>query len=67
MTITADEIKAFRAEYHFTQAELGDAVDTTRGYLAAIEQGRREPYLDLQSRMADFFDFVRRCETEGRL
>ena len=67
MTITADDIKAFRAEYLFTQSELAEAVDTTRGYLAAIERGRREPYLDLQDRLVDFFGFVSQCEAEGRL
>jgi len=39
-----------------TQAELGQRVGLTRQTIAAIEQGRYSPSLDVAFRIADVFD-----------
>lgn len=51
-----NHIKAMREVRNMTQAELGEAVDLTRQTIAAIEQRRYSPSLEVAFRMAKQFD-----------
>lgn len=61
-----NRIKAMREVRNMTQAELGEAVDLTRQTIAAIEQRRYSPSLEVAFRMAkqfgckldDLFEFI---------
>jgi transcriptional regulator with XRE-family HTH domain len=49
---TGRKISMFRRYRNLTQTELAKAVGISRGYLAAIEKGRKEPSIRVLSRIA---------------
>jgi transcriptional regulator with XRE-family HTH domain len=65
--VDASDITAFRRKYGLTQQELGDATGLNRGYISAVEQGRREVTCHLREPVASFMKFVEDCERNGRL
>ncbi len=65
--LSISDITAFRAKYGFSQHELADATGLNRGYISAVEQGRREVTDHLAKPVASFMQFVQDCEKDGRL
>ncbi|MFT6754406.1 MAG: putative transcriptional regulator [Candidatus Azotimanducaceae bacterium] len=52
----SNRVKELRAQYGpVTQAELGEAIGVTRQTVAAIEQRRYSPSLEVAFRIARFF------------
>jgi len=49
-------IANYRSIKRLTQAELAGAVGISKGYLAAIEEGRRAPRIKTLARIAEFLE-----------
>lgn len=50
-----NRLKALRAEYHWTQAELAKELDVSRQTINAIEKGKYDPSLPLAFKIARLF------------
>lgn len=51
-----DRVTQLRKENKLTQEEVGKAVGITRGSYSMYEIGKREPAIDMLSKLAFFFD-----------
>ena len=54
-TIIYNCIAELRSELDWTQQELADAIDVTRGTIIALEKGSYNPSLELAFRLANIF------------
>jgi len=54
-TIIYNSIAELRTELAWTQQELADAIDVTRGTIIALEKGCYNPSLELAFRLAKIF------------
>lgn len=50
-----NRLRVLRAEYRWSQAELGGRLGVSRQAIHAIETGKHDPSLDLAFRIADLF------------
>jgi DNA-binding XRE family transcriptional regulator len=61
------DIRAFRERYHFTQRELGEAIDMSRDVVKDLETSRLPITIDRARAFKAFFSFVTKCAETGRL
>jgi DNA-binding transcriptional regulator YiaG len=61
------DIRAFRERYHFTQPELGEAVDMSKDVVRDLETSRLPITIDRAAALKLFFSFVTKCAENGRL
>ena len=51
-----NKLKVLRADRHWTQADLADALEVSRQTIKAIEKGKYDPSLPLAFKIARIFD-----------